>query len=156
MFILANRTSFDCMEWILVWLDCVSNISSDKIFVTTCHRQSDFIFEASQDIQYLEVGLYSRAPGMIIFLALAASDKRVTNRPVSNGNFQQLMAMLEFSLLRLFWRSILSQTAVGEDGGQNWIRTSEGVSQRIYSPPRLATSVSTLFFLRLAYLMGEA
>ena len=28
--------------------------------------------------------------------------------------------------------------------GQNWIRTSEGVSQRIYSPPRLATSVSTL------------
>src|SRR4030095_6658873 len=28
--------------------------------------------------------------------------------------------------------------------GQNWIRTSEGVSQRIYSPPRLATSVSAL------------
>ena len=27
--------------------------------------------------------------------------------------------------------------------GQSWIRTSEGVSQRIYSPPRLATSVST-------------
>ena len=31
----------------------------------------------------------------------------------------------------------------GEDGGQDWIRTSEGVSQRIYSPPRLATSVPT-------------
>ncbi len=31
----------------------------------------------------------------------------------------------------------------GGDGGQSWIRTSEGVSQRIYSPPRLATSVST-------------
>ena len=31
------------------------------------------------------------------------------------------------------------------DGGQSWIRTSEGVSQRIYSPPRLATSVSTRF-----------
>jgi hypothetical protein len=31
-----------------------------------------------------------------------------------------------------------------ESGGQNWIRTSEGVSQRIYSPPRLATSVSAL------------
>ena len=29
------------------------------------------------------------------------------------------------------------------DGGQDWIRTSEGVSQRIYSPPRLATSVPT-------------
>src|SRR5204862_6977143 len=26
--------------------------------------------------------------------------------------------------------------------GQSWIRTNEGVSQRIYSPPRLATSVS--------------
>jgi hypothetical protein len=31
----------------------------------------------------------------------------------------------------------------GWGSGQNWIRTSEGVSQRIYSPPRLATSVST-------------
>ena len=29
--------------------------------------------------------------------------------------------------------------------GQRWIRTIEGVSQRIYSPPRLATSVSTRF-----------
>ena len=28
--------------------------------------------------------------------------------------------------------------------GQRWIRTIEGVSQRIYSPPRLTTSVSTL------------
>lgn len=28
-------------------------------------------------------------------------------------------------------------------GGQEWIRTTEGVSQRIYSPPRLATSVPT-------------
>src|SRR5439155_11129420 len=26
-------------------------------------------------------------------------------------------------------------------GGQVWIRTTEGVSQRIYSPPRLATSL---------------
>ena len=127
-----------------MWLACLSNTTSDKIFVTTSHRQSDFIYEASQYIQCLEVVLYSRAPGMMIFLALAASDKRVTNRPVSNGNFQQLMAMLEFSLLRLFWRSGLWQAAVGEGGGQNWIRTSEGVSQRIYSPPRLATSVSTL------------
>jgi hypothetical protein len=32
-----------------------------------------------------------------------------------------------------------------ENGGQDWIRTSEGVSQRIYSPPRLATSVPTHF-----------
>ena len=30
-----------------------------------------------------------------------------------------------------------------EGNGQDWIRTSEGVSQRIYSPPRLATSVPT-------------
>jgi hypothetical protein len=29
--------------------------------------------------------------------------------------------------------------------GQEWIRTTEGVSQRIYSPPRLATSVPTRF-----------
>jgi hypothetical protein len=28
--------------------------------------------------------------------------------------------------------------------GQSWIRTSEGECQRIYSPPRLATSVSAL------------
>ena len=32
----------------------------------------------------------------------------------------------------------------GEGSGQRWIRTIEGVSQRIYSPPRLTTSVSTL------------
>src|ERR1700722_102612 len=31
------------------------------------------------------------------------------------------------------------------DNGQEWIRTTEGVSQRIYSPPRLATSVPTRF-----------
>jgi hypothetical protein len=30
-----------------------------------------------------------------------------------------------------------------ENGGQDRIRTCEGVSQRIYSPPRLATSVPT-------------
>ena len=41
-------------------------------------------------------------------------------------------------------RGLLSQLVVGVSGGQSWIRTSEGVSQRIYSPPRLATSVSTL------------
>ncbi len=29
------------------------------------------------------------------------------------------------------------------ENGQEWIRTTEGVSQRIYSPPRLATSVPT-------------
>ena len=29
--------------------------------------------------------------------------------------------------------------------GQEWIRTTEGISQRIYSPPRLATSVPTRF-----------
>ena len=31
--------------------------------------------------------------------------------------------------------------------GQEWIRTTEGVSQRIYSPPRLATSVPTRILL---------
>ncbi len=66
------------------------------------------------------------------------------------------MAMSHFLFLMNFGGIPLSQIAVGEGGGQNWIRTSEGVSQRIYSPPRLATSVSTLFFLRLAYLVGEA
>ena len=30
-----------------------------------------------------------------------------------------------------------------ESGGQEWIRTIEGVSQQIYSLPRLATSVPT-------------
>jgi hypothetical protein len=41
---------------------------------------------------------------------------------------------------------ILSRPCVSRPGGENgqdWIRTSEGVSQRIYSPPRLATSVPT-------------
>ena len=33
-----------------------------------------------------------------------------------------------------------------ERTGQEWIRTIEGVSQRIYSPPRLATSVPTRYF----------
>jgi hypothetical protein len=33
--------------------------------------------------------------------------------------------------------------AVLQSNGQEWIRTTEGVSQRIYSPPRLATSVPT-------------
>ena len=37
----------------------------------------------------------------------------------------------------------LETPADGGGGGQDWIRTSEGVSQRIYSPPRLATSVPT-------------
>ena len=32
----------------------------------------------------------------------------------------------------------------GHEHGQGWIRTSEGVSQQIYSLPRLATSVPTL------------
>src|SRR5436189_4170179 len=41
------------------------------------------------------------------------------------------------------WRDGTSDFEVW-GSGQNWIRTSEGVSQRIYSPPRLATSVSTL------------
>ena len=62
------------------------------------------------------------------------SDKRVTSRPVSRGIFQQLMAMGHFLFLMNFGGIPLSQTAVGEGGGQNWIRTSEGVSQRIYSP----------------------
>ena len=82
--------------------------------------------------------------------------KRVTNRPISKGIPQQLTAKSHLLFLMDFGGIHLSQTYAREGGGQNWIRTSEGVSQRIYSPPRLATSVSTLFFLRLAYLVGEA
>ena len=37
-----------------------------------------------------------------------------------------------------------SKSTLLRGSGQSWIRTSEGVSQRIYSPPRLTTSVSTL------------
>jgi hypothetical protein len=85
-----------------VGLAFLSNIASDKIFVTTCHRQSDFIYEASLYIQCLEVGLYTRSSGMMIFLALAPSDKRVTNRPFSSGSFQQLMAMLDFCFRSFF------------------------------------------------------
>ena len=38
----------------------------------------------------------------------------------------------------------------GEEVGRSWIRTSEGVSQQIYSLPRLATSVSARESKRLA------
>ena len=38
--------------------------------------------------------------------------------------------------------------------GRSWIRTSEGVSQQIYSLPRLATSVSARERERLAKKMG--
>ena len=38
----------------------------------------------------------------------------------------------------------------GEEVGRSWIRTSEGVSQQIYSLPRLATSVSARERERLA------
>ena len=32
---------------------------------------------------------------------------------------------------------------IEKDGGQSWIRTSVGVSQRFYRPPPLATRAST-------------
>ena len=35
------------------------------------------------------------------------------------------------------------------NGGQDWIRTNEDVSQQIYSLPRLATSVPTLSIIPL-------
>ena len=37
----------------------------------------------------------------------------------------------------------LPQVIDYQGNGQGWIRTSEGVSQQIYSLPRLATSVPT-------------
>ena len=40
-----------------------------------------------------------------------------------------------------YLRYPISSHPVGESG-RSWIRTSEGVSQQIYSLPRLATSVS--------------
>ena len=80
-------------------------------------------------------GLYLQAPqpgrG---FGNEVASDNRVTNRPVSGVNLQPLMATSHFRILGGFGGFFLSQATVGEGGGQNWIRTSEGVSQRIYSP----------------------
>ena len=42
----------------------------------------------------------------------------------------------------------------GEEVGRSWIRTSEGVSQQIYSLPRLATSVSARERERLAKKSG--
>ena len=42
----------------------------------------------------------------------------------------------------------------GEEVGRSWIRTSEGVSQQIYSLPRLATSVSARELERLAKKRG--
>ena len=46
------------------------------------------------------------------------------------------------------------QKAPSGDGGQEWIRTTEGVSQRIYSPPRLATSVPTRFREGVRFIRG--
>src|SRR3954447_7414348 len=43
-------------------------------------------------------------------------------------------------------RSEAVQCSATGKNGQGWIRTSEGVSQQIYSLPRLATSVPTLFW----------
>jgi hypothetical protein len=45
-----------------------------------------------------------------------------------------------------------------DGGGPSWIRTSEGVSQQIYSLPRLATSVSThtCCHLRQRFVLYEA
>ena len=40
-------------------------------------------------------------------------------------------------------REGVRQSHTRRRNGQEWIRTTEGVSQRIYSPPRLATSVPT-------------
>src|SRR5271156_5301782 len=54
---------------------------------------------------------------------------------VSNLNHTARHAFPLFQGVSLFFR----------ENGQDWIRTSEGVSQRIYSPPRLATSVPTRF-----------
>ena len=79
-------------------------------------------------------GLYLQAPqSKRDFGGEAASDNRVTNRPVSGVNLQPLMATNQFRILGGFGGFFLSQTTAGEGGGQNWIRTSEGVSQRIYS-----------------------
>lgn len=39
-----------------------------------------------------------------------------------------------------------------ENGGQSWIRTNEGISQEIYSLPRLTASVSTL--IEMGWPMG--
>ena len=38
--------------------------------------------------------------------------------------------------------------------GQGWIRTSEGVSQQIYSLPRLATSVPTRLARGISYILA--
>lgn len=46
------------------------------------------------------------------------------------------------------WEGAMGKT--GEEVGRSWIRTSEGVSQQIYSLPRLATSVSARERERLA------
>ncbi len=48
------------------------------------------------------------------------------------------------NIARIFTSRSTSQLFDLEDGGQEWIRTIEGVSQQIYSLPRLATSVPTL------------
>jgi hypothetical protein len=39
--------------------------------------------------------------------------------------------------------SLLVEVILPQRHGQEWIRTTEGVSQQIYSLPRLATSVPT-------------
>ena len=50
------------------------------------------------------------------------------------------------------WKGVVGKRR--EEVGRSWIRTSEGVSQQIYSLPRLATSVSARELERLAKKRG--
>ena len=56
----------------------------------------------------------------------------VKSKMSGSPTFQNVDVVPTFFIPKGYW-----------DGGQSRIRTCEGVSQRIYSPPRLATSVST-------------
>jgi hypothetical protein len=71
----------------------------------------------------------------MIFSGAAESFKNLASRRKRSGvgNFFEARKV-RLNFMRKTFAIFLSQTAAGEGGGQNWIRTSEGVSQRIYSP----------------------
>jgi hypothetical protein len=71
-----------------------------------------------------------------------AMSKLLTARRKRSNEFTGI-SLRQFRRFR--FASPVDPPSVERGSGQSWIRTSEGVSQRIYSPPRLATSVSARF-----------
>jgi hypothetical protein len=68
----------------------------------------------------------------------------MTARLVANAWGKALLRSADAELRRAYFARLgLALSWASAKYGQEWIRTTEGVSQQIYSLPRLATSVPT-------------